>query len=307
VFPQGDLCDVYGNPQVLVFELTGESLTGTDGNAQDPGKVVLNPDPSLALSGDVWVVASNKDLSTDSPDRLYFRGPVTVGDLFTVDSTLAGENKLSNPLFINIYDADPAAGGTIIQTIEIHTSCSQPIQLGDTYGPVELFGYYDENGNGDGLPPTPIPPIAIGVCDVYGKAVELTFTYEPGSLVSTFQGSDKAFVTGTPDDDGTAYLVVADTTNMGDVRTLKAGHIYFNGVVTSGNSFTALASNANKSTFSSSTWAFVYESQAAFESGAAPLQTIAYHTSCSQPIYLSDLIGSVELIGYVGETGSLFL
>ena len=37
---------------------------------------------------------------------------------------------------------------------------------------------------------------------------------------------------------------------------------------------------------------------------AGLLQTIEYHTSCSQPIQLGDVIGNVTLVGYVGEDGS---
>ena len=305
IFPQGDLCDVYDNPQVMVFELTGASLTATDGNAQDPGKVELTPDPSIALSGDLWVVAGNKDLTRDNADEVYFSGPVTVGDLFTVDSRMAGKDKISNPLFINIYSADPATGGTIVQTIEIHTSCSQPIRLGDTYGSVTLFGLYDKNGNGDGVEPTPMPPSAMPLCEVLGKPVELTFVYEPGSVVATSQNADKAFVTGTPDNDSTAYVVVASTDKLDEVYQLKSDKIYFNGTVATGDEFVASAANIGKDDFESKTLIFVFEDEAAFLSKAAPLQTAEYHTSCSQPIFLGDTIGSVELIGYVGKDGSV--
>jgi hypothetical protein len=35
------------------------------------------------------------------------------------------------------------------------------------------------------------------------------------------------------------------------------------------------------------------------------LQSVEYHTSCSQPIQLGDIIGNATLVGYVGEDGSL--
>ena len=131
----------------------------------------------------------------------------------------------------------------------------------------------------------PTPPSNVDQCDINGKPVSLSFEYIPGTLIMTGQASDKATATGTPDDDGESYIVVGD----GDL---------FAGVVQEGSVFTIGGS------FGSNTVFEIYDDLAAFNAGASPLQTLEYHTSCSQPIQLGDMIGSVILVGYQGEDGS---
>ncbi len=112
----------------------------------------------------------------------------------------------------------------------------------------------------------------------------LTFEYQPGTTVLTGQG-EKATADGTPDDDGESYILV----NNGDL---------FAGTVQAEAMFT-LAGD-----FGSNTVLEIFDDLAAFQAGQSPLQTLQYHTSCSQPIQLGDLVGSVALVGYQGETGS---
>jgi hypothetical protein len=69
--------------------------------------------------------------------------------------------------------------------------------------------------------------------------------------------------------------------------------------------FTASAAHAGADRFKSNTFIYVFDDFAAFAAGSDPLQTMRYHTSCSQPIQLGDVIGSVTLVGYVGEDGSV--
>jgi hypothetical protein len=50
-------------------------------------------------------------------------------------------------------------------------------------------------------------------------------------------------------------------------------------------------------------FAYVFSSQQAFQSGAAPVQTMAYNASGGQAMHIGDTIGSVSVIGYVGSKG----
>ncbi|QDV44265.1 Serine-aspartate repeat-containing protein D precursor [Stieleria neptunia] len=125
-------------------------------------------------------------------------------------------------------------------------------------------------------------------CDINGKVVSLTFEYIPGTTVVTGQDSSKATATGMIDDDGESYIVVGD----GDL---------FEGTVVEGATFTVSGN------FGSNTVFEIYDSFAAFQANASPLQTLEYHTSCSQPIQLGDVVGSVILVGYDGEDGSATL
>jgi hypothetical protein len=103
-----------------------------------------------------------------------------------------------------------------------------------------------------------------------------------------------------PDLDGESYIVVSKKDKLKDVLKLDNKDTFFKGTVFEGEEFTAIADNK----FGSQTNFFIFDDQAAFNSGSQPLQTLSYHTSCSQPIQLGDIIGSVELVGYVGEDGS---
>ena len=93
---------------------------------------------------------------------------------------------------------------------------------------------------------------------------------------------------GTADLDGESYIVV--TMN---------GDLFRRGSVLEGDEFTHrwklwLAIRSSRSTM---TWP-------RSTTGGPLLQTFEYHTSCSQPIQLGDVIGSVTLVGYVGEDGA---
>ena len=143
-------------------------------------------------------------------------------------------------------------------------------------------------------------PVPSGdVCDILGKPRALTFEYSPGTDVLTGQDSNKAFAEGTPDFDGESYIVVSKEDKLKDVFELEDKDTFFAGTVPEGEDFTAMGEK-----FGSQTNFFIFDDQAAFSSGSNPLQTLGYHTSCSQPIRLGDIIGSVELVGYVGEDGS---
>lgn len=142
-----------------------------------------------------------------------------------------------------------------------------------------------------------------GICETTGKPTELTFRYDPGSDVIT--GQHGASVFGQPDDDSNAYLVVTDRKpkDLDDVFS-AAAVTYFQGSVSEGTEFIAKAADAGLDRFKSNTFFYVFDDEDAFDNQDAPLQKMRYHTSCSQPIRIGDVIGSVELTGFVGEHGT---
>ena len=128
----------------------------------------------------------------------------------------------------------------------------------------------------------------VGPIDALRNPVALTFLYTgtQNTAVNTNQASGKAFQSGggVADDDGTSFIEFAD----GE----------FSGNVSVGGVFTA----SRLPSFAADTLAEIFD-----DSGGALLQTIGYHTSLSQPIYLGDDIGGLTLVGFVGENGSAFL
>ena len=142
------------------------------------------------------------------------------------------------------------------------------------------------------------------VCDEFGKAEVLEFTYAPSRDFDTSQPTDKAgflFDSGLVDDDDVAYIVVNDNDDP-----YNTGKVYFAGEVTVGDDFLASAANAGDNTFGSNTRIHIFDEESDYlaENDSGLIQSMEYHTSCSQPIYLGDQIASVTLVGYDGETGS---
>jgi hypothetical protein len=90
--------------------------------------------------------------------------------------------------------------------------------------------------------------------------------------------------------------------------------IYFQGAVTPGEKIfadattnvlanTPIASGHFATTAGADIFAYVFTGQAAFQGGAAPVQTMAYNASGSQAMHFGDTIGSLSVVGYVGANG----
>merc|ERR1712161_156889 len=61
---------------------------------------------------------------------LYFAGNVAVGEKYTLNADRV-HDKLSADMTITIYDTE---GGSILQIVDLHLSCSQPLFLFDKFG-----------------------------------------------------------------------------------------------------------------------------------------------------------------------------
>ena len=143
------LCDEFGKPQMLTMLYTGDDIVS---HSQDPSKVNVTDD----LMGDeeVFIRASDKEDPNAGNAKVWFTGLVSLDNTFEIDATNAGENKLKSKTFVHIYSEE---NGTLLQTIEFHTSCSQPLFLGDQFGGIQLTGYLSENGAGDIFVIDPFP------------------------------------------------------------------------------------------------------------------------------------------------------
>jgi hypothetical protein len=131
------LCQL-GDPRVLTMNYTGETCAATS-HSQDPGKVECIDYGTLPAS--VHIRASDKSNPDDGGARVWFEGSVVLDSTFDIDATLAGENKLTSTTYVHIFDT---AGGTLLQYIEFHTSCSQPLYEGDQFGSLVLVGFTPE-------------------------------------------------------------------------------------------------------------------------------------------------------------------
>ena len=97
------------------------------------------------------------------------------------------------------------------------------------------------------------------------------------------------------DDDGVSLVIVTDEDDA--AKALKGdGKQFFRETVAVGATFEA---NENVDDFGSNTVIHFFE-----DSNGGLLQTVQYHTSCSQPIRLGDIIGNATLVDYLGEDGA---
>ncbi|MGB5761176.1 MAG: hypothetical protein WBM58_01350, partial [Sedimenticolaceae bacterium] len=135
------------------------------------------------------------------------------------------------------------------------------------------------------------------VCDIEGKADAILFEYNPGTTLNTLQDSDKAAIlfNNGVDDDGTSFIVVTDEDDA--AKALSGdGKQFFRGNVAFGDTFLADETTYGDDSFGSATYIHFYDS-----ASGGLLQSITYHTSCSQPIRLGDVVGNATLVGYDGD------
>jgi hypothetical protein len=175
----------------------------------------------------------------------------------------------------------------------------------------------DDNGNLLGLPNlktsdslhyTGVYTAPAGdVSQLFGNIQALTFQYVATNTVLTGgkgnnQDGKAKIESGMADDDPSAYIVISKSDK---VKYIKEGRkpIYFAGTVEIGQSFIADLDFANEDKFEKDIRILIFEDEAAFISGADPLQVSKYKTDGSQPITIKDLIGGVQLVEYQGSLG----
>lgn len=121
--PAADDCDA-GDPKALGMRYTGEGCDATV-SGQSSDKVNCDGDPAFATP--VHIVSFNGD-------KVYFDGVVELNGTFTIDAENAGDSKLKSATFVEIFDMQ----GNLLQEIEFHTSCSQPLGVGNQFGSLVL-------------------------------------------------------------------------------------------------------------------------------------------------------------------------
>ena len=142
-----------------------------------------------------------------------------------------------------------------------------------------------------------IPAPAGDICETLGKPIAIGFEYNPGTDVLTGQDLSKADILtqNGVDDDGTSFIIVTDEDDA--TKALDGdGKQFFRGLVDFGETFLA---DETTDSFGSNTYIHFFD-----DANGPLLQSVNYHTSCSQPIQFGDVIGNAELVAYAGEDGS---
>ena len=124
-----DCCN-YGDgdePSALTFVYTGSDC-GATYHFQDEGKVSCNDYGTLPAT--VYIEATK----FKSSGTLYFSGTVDLNEQWTATDD---NGDFGGTLFIKVYDTP---GGTLLQKVSFHTSCSQPLVVGNQFGAHNLVG-----------------------------------------------------------------------------------------------------------------------------------------------------------------------
>jgi len=125
VFPAGDICEGKGKPKTLKMLYTGKNILD---HSQKKGKVNVSGDPKGAAV--VHIIAAEK---ANGSGKKYFDGTVNLGEQFVI----GGTENLKSQTFVLVKSQD----NKLLQTIEFHTSCSQPLNHGNQFGGVQLIGF----------------------------------------------------------------------------------------------------------------------------------------------------------------------
>ncbi|MGB5581812.1 MAG: Ig-like domain-containing protein, partial [Woeseia sp.] len=142
---RNDLCadDDSDKPAELTLTYVGGACSDSD-NTQGSKADCVDHVPGGA-SGTVMIRATNKEDDDADSAKVYYDGVVSEGGSFTISAANAGDADFGSKVFVHIY----ATNGTLLQSIEIHTSCSAPLVEGEQFGSLVL-------GDGDADQDDPI-------------------------------------------------------------------------------------------------------------------------------------------------------
>jgi len=266
-------CGVKGAPKpiALSFIYTGLNCDDdeADNNTQEDGKWDCREDgdgPSGALT--VWICA------TDKEDRELLKSTeVGLGEVFSFSALKEDGStvKFEADTYFTIKDKD----GNVLQEVDVHTSCSQDLIVGDTFGALEFWGC-EVN-----------PPENNDKCCGEGvkvKPTQLTFCYTGDDCDATKNTQKDDSCTdknGGPNKDDDVLICVTD----------KNDNDMFSEVVAVDGEFTITGTKTDKDgrpKFEGNTYITVKSAD-----GKTVLQEITIHTSCSQDLIVDDQFGSL--------------
>ena len=283
----GDCCESFsGKPKSIKLKYVGGSCSAST-TSQASGKFSCADSGGGANASSVYIVANEK---IDGTGVTFFSGNVNLNASFT--ATAPGSSLPSNT-FVLIYSSQ---GGSLLQKLQIHTSCSAPLVPGEQFGALLLESATWSNGATCDVNNSGSSGGSGGAdcCDSNsGKPKSLTIQYNGlgCSASSTSQSTDKYSCSdsgGGPNNAQSVYIIASDQAT--------GGVIFFSGNVSLGGIFTATATS---STLPTNTYFRIFSSQ-----GGTLLQSVKIHTSCSAPIVPGDQFGSLKLLAATWASGA---
>ena len=146
-----DMCEIRPSdlecekrPTEISFRYTGEDCAASS-HMQDPDKTDCDGDPAFA--DPVYIIVDHDGQGGD----VAFEGFVDLDEVYAATAAMAGRDDFHSESFIRVFDDDPAdpnAFASLLQEMRFHTSCSQPLSIGDAFGSAEVVGFVNaEQGN----------------------------------------------------------------------------------------------------------------------------------------------------------------
>ncbi|MCZ6766555.1 MAG: hypothetical protein O7D32_06450, partial [bacterium] len=124
--------------RALAMEYTGDGCDATS-HGQKTDKVSCSGDPMDEMM--VRIVAADKQDLGNSKTKVWFDDVVELNDEFEIDAANAGDDGLKSVTYVTIFNMN----GDVLQTANFHTSCSQPLRLGDQFGSLSVTGSTPKN------------------------------------------------------------------------------------------------------------------------------------------------------------------
>ena len=187
-----------------------------------------------------------------------------------------GDDTFKSNTWVHITDTM----GNTLQTVNFHTSCSQPLFVGDQYGSLRITDCVGDE-----------EPVVGDACSD-GKPIQLVMRYtgEDCSASSNSQDPDKVACSGDPAFAATVHILATD-----DMDPSAGGaSVWFQGDVNLDGTFTLDVANAGETKFASETFLHIFDVQ-----GGTILQSVEFHTSCSQPLVVGNQFGSALLEDFI--------
>merc|ERR1712166_558210 len=142
--------DCQGRPWEITFRYNGGGCAQSD-NLQPRQKFSCTDNPTTAENRSLQsflgapTAEGTQSYITAVPrggTDLYFAGPVAVGEKYTLNQDRVFD-KLSADMTITIFDAE---GGNVLQLVDLHLSCSQPLFLFDKFGASQVTEWVETSG-----------------------------------------------------------------------------------------------------------------------------------------------------------------
>jgi hypothetical protein len=268
----------------ITLKYTGQSCAASV-HSQASGKVTCSGDPASAAPVRIRVTAGN------NASEVYADvSGVALNGTIVAKALNANRSKFTSETRVQIY----GAGNVVLQDIRFHTSCSQPLNVGNKFGGMEVVSMKSLKPGHHYKVPKKNCATTNFVNSCSGKVGELKLTYtgQDCSASSHSQAASKVTCSGNPALASPVRILITGASGPEANQVyLNATNVALNGTVI------ASAANAGKSAFGAETRVRIYNSSGTL------IQDVKFHTSCSQPLNTGNKFGAIRIDGIKGELG----